>query len=248
MYKIVFLRHGQSVWNRDNRFTGWIDVDLSEQGINEAHDAGKLLKKEGYIFDLAFQNRLKRVKDTLRIVLDELGEKDIEVRTSWQLNERHYGALQGLDKAETRAKYGEEQFKIWRRGYDASLPPISKESSMYPGKDPLYADLKESEIPLSENLKDVVARAIPYWNEYVVPEIKNGRNILLVGSGNSMRAIVKHLENISEKDIVDLNIPTGIPFVYKLDDDMNILSKSYIGDLEEVKKAIEKVANQGKVS
>ncbi len=246
MYKIVLLRHGQSVWNRENRFTGWTDVELSEQGVSEAHSAGKILKKDGYEFDLLFQNPLKRVVNTAKIVLDELNETDIEIRTAWQLNERNYGALQGLNKSETALKYGEEQVKIWRRGYDVAIPPLSKDSPMYPGKDPLYSDLKESEIPLSENLKQVVERVVPYWNDVVIPEMKNGRKIILVASGNSLRAVVKHVEKISDSDIVDVNVPTGIPWVYELDENLNVIKKSYLGDPEEVKKAIDTVANQAK--
>lgn len=246
MYKIILLRHGESVWNKENRFTGWTDVDLSEKGVVEAHKAGVTLKQEGYSFDLAFQNPLMRVTKTLGIVLGELGQSNIEVRTAWQLNERHYGALQGLNKAETSEKYGEEQVKIWRRGYDVVIPPITKDSPMYPGKNPLYADLKESEIPLSENLKDVVARVVPYWNQNIVPEIKNGRKIIVAASGNSLRALVKHLENISDQDITELNIPTAIPLLYEFDENMKVVNKSFVGDPDEIKKAINVVADQAK--
>ena len=244
MYKIVFIRHGESVWNKENRFTGWVDVELTERGVSEGHEAGRALKQAGYSFDLAFQNPLKRVRRTLEIVLEELNEKNIEVRTAWQLNERNYGALQGLDKAETAAKYGPEQVKKWRRGYDVAIPQLTKDSPMYPGKDPLYADLTESEIPLSENLKQVIERVVPYWDSSIVPEIKNGRKIIVAGSGNSLRAIVKYLEKISDEAIVDVNIPTGIPFVYELDQALNVSSKSYIGDPETIKQAIDKVAHQ----
>jgi 2,3-bisphosphoglycerate-dependent phosphoglycerate mutase len=247
MYKIVFIRHGESVWNKENRFTGWVDVELTERGVSEGHEAGRALKQAGYSFDLAFQNPLKRVRRTLEIVLEELNEKNIEVRTAWQLNERNYGALQGLDKAETAAKYGPEQVKKWRRGYDVAIPQLTKDSPMYPGKDPLYADLTESEIPLSENLKQVIERVVPYWDSSIVPEIKNGRKIIVAGSGNSLRAIVKYLEKISDEAIVDVNIPTGIPFVYELDQALNVSSKSYIGDPETIKQAIDKVAHQADV-
>ncbi len=245
MYKIILLRHGESVWNKENRFTGWTDVDLSEKGITEAHMAGRTLKKLGYSFDLAFQNPLKRVTKTLGIVLQELGEQNIDIRTAWQLNERHYGALQGLNKAETAEKYGEDQVKIWRRGYDVAIPPITKDSPMYPGKDPMYASLKESDIPLSENLKDVVARVVPYWNNEIVRELKNGRKIIVAASGNSLRAMVKYIEKISDEAITELNIPTAIPLSYEFDADLNVINKTFLGDLEEIKKAIDKVASQG---
>ncbi|MEI6304951.1 MAG: 2,3-diphosphoglycerate-dependent phosphoglycerate mutase [Candidatus Taylorbacteria bacterium] len=246
MYKLILLRHGESVWNKENRFTGWTDVDLSEKGVIEAHKAGMTLKQQGYSFDLAFQNPLMRVTKTLKIVLEELNESNIEIRTAWQLNERHYGALQGLNKAETSEKYGEEQVKIWRRGYDVLIPSITKDSPMYPGKNPLYADLKETEIPLSENLKDVVARVVPYWSQNIVPEIKNGRKVIVAASGNSLRALVKHIENISDQDITELNIPTAIPLVYEFDADMKFVSKSFVGDPDEVKRAVDMVANQAK--
>lgn len=246
MYKIVLIRHGESVWNKENRFTGWVDVDLSEKGIEEAHAAGKYLKDNGFVFDLAFTSLLKRASRTLDIILDEIGCRPVEIISSWRLNERHYGALQGLNKADTVRKYGEEQVKIWRRGYDVPIPPLSKDSDMYPGKDPLYGELNESEIPLSENLKDVVARVVPFWRESIAPEIKRGRKVIISASGNSLRALVKHLENIPEGDIVNLNIPTGIPFVYELDDKANVLNKYYLADPEILKKAIEKVENQGK--
>jgi 2,3-bisphosphoglycerate-dependent phosphoglycerate mutase len=247
MYKLVLVRHGQSVWNKENRFTGWVDVDLTEKGVEEAHKAGRELREKGFIFDLAYTSVLKRAIKTLDIILGEMDEKGIEVRKSWKLNERHYGALQGLNKAETAAKYGEEQVKIWRRGYDVKIPPLTKDSPMYPGKDPLYKDLKDSEIPLAENLKDVVEkRVVPYWNEEIAPEILKGRKIIISGTGNSLRGLIKHLENISDKDIVELNIPTGIPLVYELDDNLKPLKKYYLASSEELKKAIDTVVNQGK--
>jgi 2,3-bisphosphoglycerate-dependent phosphoglycerate mutase len=205
------------------------------------------LKGKGFTFDLAYTSVLKRAIKTLDIILKEMNEEDIEIKRSWKLNERHYGALQGLNKAETAAKYGEDQVKIWRRGYDVKIPPLTKDSPMYPGKDPLYKDLKESEIPLAENLKDVVEkRVVPYWNEEIAPEILKGRKIIISGTGNSLRGLIKHLENISDKDIVDLNIPTGIPLVYELDENLKPLKKYYLADPEELKKAIETVVNQGK--
>jgi len=247
MYKLVLVRHGQSVWNKENRFTGWVDVDLTEKGVEEAHKAGRELREKGFIFDLAYTSVLKRAIKTLDIILGEMDEKGIEVRKSWKLNERHYGALQGLNKAETAAKYGEEQVKIWRRGYDVKIPQLTKDSPMYPGKDPLYKDLKESEIPLAENLKDVVEkRVVPYWNEEIAPEILKGRKIIISGTGNSLRGLIKHLENISDKDIIDLNIPTGIPLIYELDENLKPLKKYYLASPEELKKAIDTVVNQGK--
>jgi 2,3-bisphosphoglycerate-dependent phosphoglycerate mutase len=246
-YRLVLVRHGESVWNKENRFTGWVDVDLTEKGVEEAHKAGRELKGKGFTFDLAYTSVLKRAIKTLDIILKEMNEEDIEIKRSWKLNERHYGALQGLNKAETAAKYGEDQVKIWRRGYDVKIPPLTKDSPMYPGKDPLYKDLKESEIPLAENLKDVVEkRVVPYWNEEIAPEILKGRKIIISGTGNSLRGLIKHLENISDKDIVDLNIPTGIPLVYELDENLKPLKKYYLADPEELKKAIETVVNQGK--
>ncbi len=247
MYKIVLIRHGESVWNKENRFTGWVDVDLTEEGVKEAHDAGKSLKEKGFTFDLAYSSDLKRVTRTLDIILDELNEQNIEVRRSWRLNERHYGALQGLNKSETAIKYGETQVHSWRRGFDVPIPPLTKDSPMYPGKDPLYSDLKESEIPLSETLKDTIDRMLPYWNTEIVPQIKNGKKILIVSSGTDLRGLAKYLEGISNEAVVDLNIPTGIPFVYELDENMKSVSKRYLADEETVRKAIEKVINQGKV-
>ena len=228
MYKIVLIRHGESIWNKENRFTGWVNVDLTEKGVGEAHRAAKSLKDAGFSFDLAFTSVLKRANKTLDIILSDLGERDIEVRKSWRLNERHYGALQGLNKAETAAKYGEAQVKIWRRGYDVAIPPLSKDSEMYPGKDPLYADLKPSDIPLSENLKDVVARVEPYWNDEIVPEIKKGSKIIIAASGNSLRALVKYLDNMSESDIVDFNMPTGIPLIYEMSADLKPLKRYFL--------------------
>ncbi len=247
MKKIVFIRHGESAWNQENRFCGWVNVDLSEKGIKEAHEAGKALKNAGYSFDLAFTSVLLRANHTLDIVLEELGEKNIEVRKSWKLNERHYGALQGLNKAETAVKYGEDQVKIWRRSYDVPPPKLSESDEMYPGKDPLYQDLKKEEIPLSESLKDTLARTLPYWKEEIVPELEAGKNIIVAAHGNSLRSLVKYIENMSEADILEFNMPTGIPMVYELDDNLNFIKKYFIGDEETVKKAMEAVANQGKV-
>jgi 2,3-bisphosphoglycerate-dependent phosphoglycerate mutase len=240
------LRHGESLWNKENRFTGWVDIDLSEKGIEEAKKAGQTLKKEGYTFDIAYTSVLKRAIRTLWIVLDELDLMWIPVVRSWRLNERMYGALQGLNKSEMAAKHGEEQVLIWRRSYDVPPPALTKDDPMYPGKDLRYKDLKENEIPLTECLKDTVARVMPYWNETIAPMIKSGKKVLIAAHGNSLRALVKYLDNVSENDIVSMNIPTGIPLVYELDDNLKPLNRYYIGDPEEVKKAMEAVANQGK--
>lgn len=247
VYRVVLIRHGESEWNKENRFNGWVDTSLSEKGIEEAEKAGELLKKEGFSFDLAFSSVLKRDKQTLDIILKKLGQEKIKTIYSWKLNERHYGALQGLNKAETALKYGEEQVKIWRRSYDVRPPALSKLDSMYPGKDPLYKDLKEEEIPLAESLKDVVTRVIPFWEEEICSKIRAGKKIIIVGHGNSFRALVKYLENVSDKDIVELNIPTGIPFVYELDNGMRLISRKFLGDSLAIKKAMETIANQGRV-
>ncbi|MFA6553997.1 MAG: 2,3-diphosphoglycerate-dependent phosphoglycerate mutase [Candidatus Paceibacterota bacterium] len=245
-YKLVLVRHGESQWNKENRFAGWVDVDLSEKGVGEAHSAGKALKEAGFTFDLSFTSFLKRANRTLDIILGEMGESNIEIRKSWKLNERHYGSLQGLNKSEMATKYGEAQVKLWRRGYDTVIPPLTKDSEMYPGRDPLYKDLKESEIPLSENLKMVVERVVPYWQESIVPEIKGGHKIIIAASGNSLRALMKHIEGISDEEITGIDVPTGIPLVYELDENLKVISKKYLADEEKLKVAIEAVANQGK--
>ncbi len=246
MKKIVLLRHGESAWNRENRFTGWTDVDLSEKGVEEAKAAGKLLKKEGFAFDIAFTSVLKRAIRTLWIVLNEMDLMWIPVYNSWRLNERHYGALQGLNKEETAARYGDEQVLTWRRSYDIRPPELKQSDPEYPGRDPIYKDLPKKDIPLTECLKDTVARFLPYWKETIVPIVRSGKRIIIAAHGNSLRALVKHLDNISDKDIVNLNIPTGIPLIYELDDDLKPLKHYYLGDPEEVRKAMERVANQGK--
>lgn len=246
MYKLVLLRHGESLWNKENRFTGWTDIDLSEKGIEEAKEAGKILKKEGYIFDIAYTSVLKRAIRTLWIVLDEMDLMWIPVINNWRLNERHYGALQGLNKAEMAAKYGEQQVQIWRRSYDVQPPPLEKNDPRYPGNDPRYAILKENEIPLCESLKDTVARVVPFWHESIAPTIKAGKRVLISAHGNSIRALIKYLDNISDQDITTLNIPTGIPLVYELDSNLKPIKHYYLADEEKVKQAIEAVANQGK--
>jgi 2,3-bisphosphoglycerate-dependent phosphoglycerate mutase len=246
MHKVVLLRHGESIWNKENRFTGWTDVDLSEKGIKEAHKAGQTLKKEGYTFDIAYTSVLKRAIRTLWITLDEMDLMWIPVIRNWRLNERHYGALQGLNKAEMAQKFGEEQVHIWRRSYDTQPPSLEKTDERYPGKDPRYSDLKETEVPLTECLKDTVARFVPYWENVVAPSIKEGKQVVIAAHGNSLRALVKYLDNIPEDEIVGLNIPTGVPLVYELDDNLKSLKSYYLGDAEEIKKAAAAVANQGK--
>jgi 2,3-bisphosphoglycerate-dependent phosphoglycerate mutase len=246
MYKLVLIRHGESVWNKANLFTGWTDVDLSEKGIEEAHTGGKALSEAGYVFDVAFTSVLKRAIRTLWIVLDEMDLMWIPVHRAWQLNERHYGALQGLNKAETAAKYGDDQVLVWRRSYDTPPPVLEKEDPRWPGHDPRYKDLDPADVPLTECLKDTVARFMPYWNDVIAPVVKSGKRVVIAAHGNSLRALVKHLDNISDDDIVGLNIPTGIPLVYDLDADLRPIKHEYLADPEAVKKAMQAVANQGK--
>jgi len=247
MIKLVLLRHGESTWNKENRFTGWTDVDLSDRGIAEAKKAGQVLKEQGYSFDIAFTSVLKRAIRTLWIVLDEMDLMWIPVYRSWRLNERHYGALQGLNKADMAAKYGEEQVLIWRRSYDIRPPSLEKTDNMYPGKDPRYADLDNKEIPLTECLKDTVDRFLPYWHEVLAPTIKSGKRVIVSAHGNSLRALVKYVDDINDEDIVKLNIPTGIPLIYEMDNELKPLKSYYLGDPEEVEKAMQTVARQGKV-
>lgn len=246
MNKLVLIRHGESQWNKENRFTGWSDVDLTEKGISEAKEAGRTLKEEGYTFDLAFTSVLKRAIKTLNYVLDEMDLLWLPVHKSYKLNERYYGALQGLNKAETAEKYGEDQVKIWRRSYDVLPMPLTEEDERYPKNDPRYADVPVTDIPLAESLKVTVDRVIPYWNEEIVPLVKTGKKVLIAAHGNSLRALVKYLDNISDEEIVELNIPTGIPLVYEFDDDMNPIQKYYLGDPEKIKEQIEAVKKQGK--
>jgi 2,3-bisphosphoglycerate-dependent phosphoglycerate mutase len=246
MYKVVFLRHGESIWNKENRFTGWTDVDLSEKGIEEAREAGRVLKREGYVFDVAYTSVLKRAIRTLWLVLDEMDLMWIPVIRDWRLNERHYGALQGLNKSEMAAKFGEQQVKIWRRSYDVPPPALEKTDPRYPGFDPRYKGLSEQELPLTECLKDTVARVLPCWHNLIAPDIQAGKRVLVAAHGNSLRALVKYLDNISDQDIVELNIPTGMPLVYELDEKLKPLNRYYLGDPEKVKAAMEAVAAQGK--
>jgi 2,3-bisphosphoglycerate-dependent phosphoglycerate mutase len=246
MYKLVLLRHGESIWNRENRFTGWVDVGLTEQGQVEAHAAGELLRGEGFVFDVAFTSVLKRAIKTLWITLEELDRMWIPVRHSWRLNERHYGALQGLNKAETAAKFGEAQVKIWRRAYDTPPPALSENDARLISSDPRYAELESSVVPKTECLKDVVSRFLPYWHEAITPAIRSGHRIIIVAHGNSLRALVKYLDEVSDHDIVDLNIPTGQPLVYELDDKLRPIRHYYLGDEETIRAAMQAVANQGK--
>jgi 2,3-bisphosphoglycerate-dependent phosphoglycerate mutase len=246
MMKLVLVRHGESTWNKENRFTGWTDVDLSEKGRTEAKEAGVVLKAEGYTFDVAYTSVLKRAIRTLWSVLDEMDLMWIPVYRSWRLNERHYGALQGLNKAETAAKFGEGQVKIWRRSYDIPPPALTAADERYPGHDPRYRNLSQAELPLTECLKDTVARFLPLWHETIAPDIHAGKKVLIAAHGNSLRALVKYLDQVSEQDIVELNIPTGMPLVYELDDQLKPLNRYYLGDPEKVKAAMEAVAAQGK--
>lgn len=246
MYKLVLVRHGESVWNKENLFCGWTDVDLSEKGMQEARQAGKLLKEGGYAFDVAYTSVLKRAIRTLWLTLEELDLMYIPVINHWRLNERHYGALQGLNKAQTAEKYGDEQVKIWRRSYDTRPPALEKSDPRYPGSDPRYTNLLDTEIPAHECLKDTVARFLPYWHVEIAPAIKSGKQVLITAHGNSLRALVKYLDNIPDDEIVELNIPTGTPLVYELDDNLHPIRHYYLGDAEAIKKAMEAVANQGK--
>jgi len=246
MNKIVLLRHVESIWNKENRFTGWTDVDLTDKGKEEARNAGEVLKKEGYTFDIAYTSVLKRAIRTLWIVLDTMDLMWIPVIRNWRLNERHYGALQGLNKAETAKKYGEEQVKIWRRSYDIQPPALEKSDPRYPGHDPRYKELSESELPLTECLKDTVARFVPYWENTIAPMVKSGKKVLITAHGNSLRALVKYLDNIPDNEIVELNIPTGIPLVYELDENLKPVKHYYLGNPEEIEKAAAAVAAQGK--
>ena len=246
MYKIVLLRHGESEWNKENRFTGWTDVDLSEKGLMEAHSAGKLLLSEGYTFDMAYTSVLKRAIRTLWITLDEMDLMWISVTRSWRLNERHYGALQGLNKAETAAKYGDEQVFIWRRSYTTAPPELSAKDPRNPKNDHRYDELNPEEKPLTECLKDTVARVLPYWNDEIAPAIKSGKRILIAAHGNSIRALVKILDEISDDDIAEVNIPTGAPLVYELDENLKPLKHYYLGNQDEIKAAMDAVSKQGK--
>jgi 2,3-bisphosphoglycerate-dependent phosphoglycerate mutase len=246
MYKVVLLRHGESTWNKENLFTGWTDVDLSEKGLVEAREAGRVLKQEGYTFEIAFTSVLKRAIRTLWLVLDEMDLMWIPVIRDWRLNERHYGALQGLNKSQTAEKYGEQQVKVWRRSYDTPPPVLEETDPRYPGHDPRYRSLTKEQIPLTECLKDTVARFLPCWHEEIAPTIRSGKRVLIAAHGNSLRALVKYLDNVPEDVITELNIPTGIPLVYVLDESLQPIRHYYLGDPDRVKEAMEAVASQGK--
>ena len=246
MYEVVLIRHGESEWNKENRFTGWTDVPLSEKGVTEAREAGRLLKQEGFVFDLAFTSVLKRAVKTLWLTLEEMDLMWIPIRHSWRLNERHYGALQGLNKAETAAQYGDEQVKIWRRSYAIRPPLLEKSDERHPSRDPRYVSLSSSELPDGECLADTVARTVPYWEQAIVPEIRSGRKVVVAAHGNSLRALVKYLDEVSENDILELNIPTGVPLLYKLGENMKPESHRYLGDQEAIAAAQAAVAAQGK--
>ncbi len=246
MYKLVLLRHGESTWNKENRFTGWTDVDLTDRGRDEATEAGRLLKDGGYVFDLAYTSVLKRAIRTLTIALDGLDLLWIPVEKDWRLNERHYGALQGLNKAETTAKHGEAQVKIWRRSYDIPPPPLERDDPRHPARDPRYAALSASQLPLTESLKDTVARFLPYWHSTIAPSIQSGKRVVVAAHGNSLRALVKYLDDVPESEIVELNIPTGIPLVYELDPQLKPLRHYYLGDPAAAAAAAARVANQAK--
>jgi 2,3-bisphosphoglycerate-dependent phosphoglycerate mutase len=246
MHKLVLIRHGESTWNLENRFTGWTDVDLTDTGRNQARRAGQLLRDEGFSFDVAYTSMLKRANRTLWIALDEMDLLWIPVHHSWRLNERHYGALQGLNKAETAAKFGDDQVLLWRRSYDVPPPPLTPDDPRHSRGDPRYADLSDAELPLTECLKDTVARFLPYWNEQITPAIRQGKRVIIAAHGNSLRALVKYLDNMSEKAIIDLNIPTGMPLVYELDADLRPIRHYFLGDAQAAEAAARAVANQGK--
>jgi 2,3-bisphosphoglycerate-dependent phosphoglycerate mutase len=244
MKTLVLLRHGESTWNLENRFTGWTDVDLTPKGVQEAHEAARLLAEGRYTFDLSFTSVLKRAIRTLWIVLEDMDLVWLPEHRSWRLNERHYGALQGLNKAETAAQYGEKQVLVWRRSYADPPPPLTPDDPRYPGHDRRYADVPREQLPLTESLKDTVARFLPYWHERIAPEVRGGRRVIIAAHGNSIRALVKSLDGVSEEEIVGLNIPTGIPLVYELEDDLRPIRHYYLGDPEAARKAAEAVANQ----
>ncbi|EPK4103681.1 2,3-diphosphoglycerate-dependent phosphoglycerate mutase [Proteus mirabilis] len=244
--KLVLVRHGESVWNKENRFTGWTDVELSDKGRNEAQEAGKLLKAEGFTFDYAYTSVLKRAIHTLWNILDEVDQQWLPVEKSWKLNERHYGALQGLNKAETAEKYGDEQVKQWRRGFAVTPPELTKDDDRFPGKDPRYASLTEAELPLTESLALTIDRVTPYWEEVIKPRVASGDKVIIAAHGNSLRALVKYLDNMSEEEILELNIPTAVPLVYEFDENMKPIKRYYLGNAEEIAAKAAAVANQGK--
>lgn len=246
MKKLVLLRHGESTWNQENRFTGWTDVDLTVKGIGEAKAAGQLLRSNGFNFDLAYTSVLKRAIRTLWLTLDEMDRMWTPIKLNWRLNERHYGALQGLNKAETARQYGDEQVLIWRRSYDTRPPEITTEDERYPGFDPRYSKMARNEIPLAESLKDTVERFLPYWNEIIAPQIRGGSNVIIVAHGNSLRALIKHLDQISDQDILNYNIPTGVPLIYEFEENLKPIRNYYLGNAEQIEEAMHAVASQAK--
>jgi 2,3-bisphosphoglycerate-dependent phosphoglycerate mutase len=246
MYTLVIIRHGESTWNQENRFTGWKDVDLAAKGVQEAQKAGKILKEKGFKFNLAYTSRLTRAIKTLNFILDEMQLQWIPVHKEWRLNERHYGGLQGLNKTETAEKHGEDQVKIWRRSYDTPPPAMEHENPEHPSKDPRYADVDPKQLPSGESLKDTVARFLPLWSQSISADIKKGNQILIAAHGNSLRALIMHLEGLSPAEIMEVNVPTGIALVYTLDENLKVLSKEFLGDADEVAKAMAHVAAQGK--
>lgn len=246
MKKVVLIRHGESTWNKENRFTGWTDVDLSEHGVEEAHEAGKLLKEQGFTFDMAYTSYLKRAIKTLNTVLEEMDQLWIPVEKTWRLNEKHYGMLQGLNKAETAAKYGDEQVKIWRRSYNIAPTPLEANDKRSPYIDPLYSKVLKSDLPLTEALVDTVNRIVPYWENTIVPALKNQNEIVIAAHGNSLRGIIKHIKHISDSDIISLNLPTAVPYLFIFDDNMKLVKDEFLGDPEKIKALMEAVANQGK--
>ncbi len=246
MKKIVLLRHGESAWNRENRFTGWTDVDLTEKGVGEAYRAGELMKKENFAFDKAYTSYLKRAVKTLNGVLDAMDQDWIPVEKDWRLNEKHYGQLQGFNKAETAAKYGDEQVKIWRRSFDVAPQPLTEDDPRNPRFEARYDSVPDNMLPRTESLKDTIERIMPYWKETIFPSLKDAEEILVVAHGNSLRGIIKHLKGISDEDIVNLNLPTAVPYVFEFDDDMKLVKDYFLGDPQEIKKLMEAVANQGK--
>lgn len=246
MKRIVLLRHGESAWNKENRFTGWTDVDLTEKGVAEATRAGELLKKEGFAFDKAYTSYLKRAVKTLNCVLDKLDQDWIPVEKSWKLNEKHYGTLQGLNKSETAAKYGDAQVLIWRRSYDVAPDPIPEDDSRNPRQEARYKEVSDNELPRTESLKDTIERILPYWSDVIFPNLKVANELLVVAHGNSLRGVIKLLKNISDENIVSLNLPTAVPYVFEFDDELNLVKDYFLGDPEEIKKLMDAVANQGK--
>lgn len=246
MKKLVLLRHGESIWNKENRFTGWTDVDLTPKGMEEARSAGQILRENGFVFDIAYTSVLKRAIRTLWITLDQMDQMWVPVNLTWRLNERHYGALQGLNKAETAARYGDKQVLLWRRGYDIQPPALTNDDGRYPGFDLRYSHLTPEEIPLTESLKDTVIRFLPYWDQTIVPQVKSGQRIIIVAHGNSLRALIKYLDKVSDDDIVHYNIPTGVPLVYELDDNLEPIRNYYLGNSAEIEEAMLAVTNQAK--